>query len=74
MVLMVVLVVLLGLSGWSAASDPQHRRKSVFPEPASSSLINIVQSSVVFPLYGNVYPMGYVHEIHLKLAFSRKIS
>ena len=70
-----VLVMLLGLSGWSAASDSQHRRsKSVFPEPAPSSLINIVRSSLVFPLHGNVYPMGYVQKILPKLAFSLKIS
>lgn len=56
-----LLLLILCLSGWSDASDPQQRRwKSVFPEPAPSSLINIVQSSIVFPLYGNVYPMGYV--------------
>ena len=73
---LVVLVVLVGLSGWSSASDHQHKRKkAVFPEPAaSSSLINIIQSSVVFPLYGNVYPLGYVQKIHLKHAFSWKIS
>ncbi|XP_034691206.1 aspartic proteinase Asp1 [Vitis riparia] len=60
---LVVLVVLVGLSGWSSASDHQHKRKkAVFPEPAaSSSLINIIQSSVVFPLYGNVYPLGYYY-------------
>lgn len=57
--------------GWcmspsSAAFFGKHQnrsgRKSLLPGESTSSLeLNRVGSSVVFPLHGNVYPIGYVH-------------
>jgi hypothetical protein len=34
-------------------------------KPTSSLLLNQVGSSIMFPLYGNVYPIGYVHIIYM---------
>uniref|UniRef100_A0A5B7BSH7 Aspartic proteinase Asp1 n=1 Tax=Davidia involucrata TaxID=16924 RepID=A0A5B7BSH7_DAVIN len=62
-VTLVLVVVFLGLCGSSSASDAQPQKwwQSIFSAGASSSVVNPVGSSVVFPLYGNVYPNGFYY-------------
>lgn len=62
--MLVLVAVLLGVvSGSSPASDNQPSQrwwKSMFSGASSSAVVNPIGSSVVFPMYGNVYPIGYV--------------
>ncbi|KAA8531132.1 hypothetical protein F0562_005841 [Nyssa sinensis] len=61
-VTLVLVVVFLGLCGSSSASDAQPQKwwQSIF-SGSTSSAVNPVGSSVVFPLYGNVYPKGFYY-------------
>ena len=65
----VVLVLVLRVSSSSSSTSyfgQKNRRSSILPEPVpvqattSSLRLNRVGSSIVFPLHGNVYPIGYV--------------
>ncbi|XP_062094118.1 aspartic proteinase Asp1-like [Humulus lupulus] len=58
-------VLLVLAMGWSmtvssaAFFESRHRRKSMYPAPTSSQLeFNRRGSSIVFPIHGNVYPVG----------------
>ncbi|KAI8535534.1 hypothetical protein RHMOL_Rhmol10G0181600 [Rhododendron molle] len=65
MVMLVLVAVLLGVvSGSSPASDNQPSQrwwKSMFSGASSSAVVNPIGSSVVFPMYGNVYPIGFYY-------------
>ncbi|KAG5528976.1 hypothetical protein RHGRI_029588 [Rhododendron griersonianum] len=67
MVMLVLVAVLLGVvSGSSPASDNQPSQrwwKSMFSGASSSAVVNPIGSSVVFPMYGNVYPIGTDYSI-----------
>lgn len=73
MLLLQVLVFALSLCEISSSSgsyfDQQqqyHRRKSILPTEATSSLmLNRAGSSIVLPVDGNVYPIGYVHSLYM---------
>ncbi|KAJ7957066.1 Aspartic proteinase Asp1 [Quillaja saponaria] len=59
-----LLVLAVLVLSWSLSSasfgDKLHRRKWMPPDEAtSSSMMNRVGSSFLFPIHGNVYPMGY---------------
>jgi len=74
LVLLQVLVLFLGLCESSMSSAPyvdqvHNRRKSMLTEPTSSLLLNRFGSSIVFPLFGNVYPIGYAHIIYMLYIF-----
>ena len=69
----VVLVLVLRVSSSSSSSSSsasyfgqKNRRSSILPvsvpvqATTSSLMLNRVGSSIVFPLHGNVYPIGYV--------------
>ncbi|XP_059656334.1 aspartic proteinase Asp1 [Cornus florida] len=60
-----VLVVwlFLGLCMRSSASDNQKQRwwKSIFSGSTSSTVNPVASSSVVYPIYGNVYPIGFYY-------------
>lgn len=62
-VLMLVLCVPSSSSSSSSGSyfeQKQNRRKSLVPTQTTSSLtLNRVGSSIVFPVHGNVYPIGF---------------
>ncbi|KAF4403544.1 aspartic proteinase Asp1 [Cannabis sativa] len=59
-------VLLVLAMGWSmtvssaAFFESRHRRKSMYPPPATSSQLEFNRrgSSIVFPIHGNVYPIG----------------
>ncbi|XP_062173822.1 aspartic proteinase Asp1-like isoform X2 [Alnus glutinosa] len=55
----VVVLVLLPVLMLVLAAYVHSRRKSMLTKPTSSLLLNRVGSSVMFPLYGNVYPIGF---------------
>ncbi|CAL5368846.1 unnamed protein product [Camellia sinensis] len=70
MLVMVVVAMLLGVSVSSPAStstsgsgyeNQQQSQKSWWKSMFSSSVVNPVGSSVVLPIYGNVYPQGFYH-------------
>ncbi|GLU03866.1 hypothetical protein SLE2022_210390 [Rubroshorea leprosula] len=52
-------VALLLLLGFCSASDYKWRKAMISGETSSSMMMNRVGSSVLLPLYGNVYPIGY---------------
>lgn len=67
-VVMVVAVMVLfnmsSCSAWFGGNKHKSGRNSILPSEATSSrsrLLNPAGSSIVLPLYGNVYPVGYVH-------------
>ncbi|KAE7997563.1 hypothetical protein FH972_002186 [Carpinus fangiana] len=64
LVLLQVLVLVMGLCESSISSSPyvdqmHNRRKSMLSEPTSSLALHRVGSSIVLPVHGNVYPIGY---------------
>ncbi|GLT28154.1 hypothetical protein SLA2020_031060 [Shorea laevis] len=52
-------VALMLLLGFCCASDYKWRKAMISGETSSSMMMNRVGSSVLLPLYGNVYPIGY---------------
>jgi hypothetical protein len=65
LVLLQVLVLVMGLCESSISSPPyvdqmRNRRNSMLDEPTSSLPLHRVGSSIVLPVYGNVYPIGCV--------------
>lgn len=64
-VMMVVLMMMLNLSTCSAWFGNKRKigRNSILPGEAMSSRPSLMNhaagSSIVFPIYGNVYPVGY---------------
>lgn len=64
MALLVILGLILGSSSASSDDRRQRWRKTMLSgEMMSSMMLNRIGSSIVFPLHGNVYPIGYVYEI-----------
>lgn len=60
MMILVLVAVLLGVSSASDNQPSQTWWKSMF-SGAPSSAVNPIGSSVVFPMYGNVYPNGFYY-------------
>ncbi|KAG5058456.1 hypothetical protein AAZX31_05G181900 [Glycine max] len=64
-VMVVAVMVLFNMfycSAWSGGNKHKSGRNSILPGEAISSwpsLLNPAGSSIVFPLYGNVYPVGF---------------
>ncbi|GKV33973.1 hypothetical protein SLEP1_g42404 [Rubroshorea leprosula] len=56
-------VALLLLLGFCSASDYKWRKAMISGETSSSMMMNRDGSSVLLPLYGNVYPIGYYNVI-----------
>ncbi|OAY57650.1 aspartic proteinase Asp1 isoform X1 [Manihot esculenta] len=60
MALLVILGLILGSSSASSDDRRQRWRKTMLSgEMMSSMMLNRIGSSIVFPLHGNVYPIGY---------------
>ncbi|GAV65129.1 Asp domain-containing protein, partial [Cephalotus follicularis] len=57
--LLVWVLVLLLVLGFSSAADKGWKKSILSPETKSPMLLNRVGSSIVFPVDGNVYPLGY---------------